>query len=490
MKSDLNEAGYQLTSADWFKATRNNEVSALKKFVASGFDVLTKNETGDSALHTAASHGAKDAANFLLSKGIPVDVRGAAGRTPLMSAVDTNQTAMVRWLIRQEADVHAKDNEGFSPLMLAVREGNAGPVEELATYSREDLDSALLLAALLGKTEVIDALTNFGASVYARMEDGRTPLIVAAENGHTESVKLLLDIGAGRFSTDTNGRTAADAATTAGHPEIAALINNETTTAELTLESPAEITKSMDAMVDAASADSPTHEFADNDTERTASASPNSNSKPNRQPSISQSIQGATLSSAITAAASQNPESQRTQPVQQGNAKSETANNPVFAAPPLVMRFYREREMPIQVTTIVGDAVTLTINGKIKHDVNVRPGETIPGSRLIVLRAQRRMKDSKLNLGIPMEVSVVEVRDTATGATREWISGVPTTAHDPVAIVEDAATGKRYLARPGEKFKSADGTEFIISDVRPNQIVIENASSGAVQTLPLRGPRG
>ena len=89
-----------------------------------------------------------------------------------------------------------------------------------------------------------------------------------------------------------------------------------------------------------------------------------------------------------------------------------------------------------------------------------------------------------------MDVSVVEVRYTATGITREWITGVSSGAHDPLALVEDAATGKRYTAAPGQRFKSADGAEFMVSDVRPNQIIIEEAATGAVQTIPLRGPRG
>jgi hypothetical protein len=122
--------------------------------------------------------------------------------------------------------------------------------------------------------------------------------------------------------------------------------------------------------------------------------------------------------------------------------------------------------------------------------VKDHPGETVPGSRLVVLRVQRRMESSKLNLGKPMEVSVVQVRDTATGTTREWISGMPSGAHDPIALIEDSATGRRYTASPGQRFKTADGGEFIISDVRPNQLVIEDAATGTVQTIPLRGPRG
>ncbi len=50
--------------------------------------------------------------------------------------------------------------------------------------------------------------------------------------------------------------------------------------------------------------------------------------------------------------------------------------------------------------------------------------------------------------------------------------------------------GARYTARPGQKFKSADGGEFVVTDVRPNQIVIESLTDGSVVTVPLVGPRG
>lgn len=456
VKSDLKEAGYQLTTEDWFKASRANDVPALKKFVASGFAFDARDASGDSALHAAASAGAEHSADFLLDRGMSVDLRGASDRTPLMAAVLGDQTAMVRWFLRQGADPRMKDEEDFSPLMLAVREGRAGPVAELAPHHRENLDSALLLAALVGQSEVIDTLTNYGASVYARMQDGRTPLMLAAENGHAESVKLLLDIGASRYSTDTEGRSASDLATLAGHPEIATLIAREPSPGELTLESPAEIAQSMDAFVDAAASDS------------TATSST----------SVSRPIQGEVLSASVV-----------TEVANPGNPSASNEKK-AFPLPPIVMRHYREREMPIQVRSVEGETATLEINGSSRREIRVQPGQQVPDSRLIVLRVQRRVEDSKLNLGKPAEVSVVEIRDTATGTTREWVAGVPSNAHDPIALIEDAATGQRYTASSGQRFTSADGAEFIISDIRPNQLVIEHAATGAVQTLPLRGPRG
>jgi ankyrin repeat protein len=454
LHSELEEAGYQLTAEDWFRASRGNDVTALKKFVSGKFPVDTRDPAGDSALHAAAAAGAQPAADYLLTRGLAVDQRGGMDRTPLMAAVLADQTAMVRWLLRQGADPRLKDHEGFRPLMLAVREGKSGSVGELASYTREDLDPALLLASLVGRADVIDALTNFGASVYARMEDGRTPLMIAAENGHEEAVKLLLDIGASRFTTDPEGRTAADLATAAGHPEIAVLISRDPQPEELALESPAQIAESMDAFVDEAVAKS-TGETSP-DRAPAAAGSPRAVSRP---------IAGQTLSG----------------PVSDGSS---------FPMPPLVMRHFREKEVPLKVTKVQGEVATLTLAGKTAREVKVRPGDRIPGSSLVVVRVRRRMEESKVNPGGSAEISVVEVRDPSTGTTREWISGIPSKAHDPVALVEDGATGKRYLASPGQRFTGADGSEYLISDVRPNQLVIQETAGGEVRTIPLRGPRG
>ena len=463
MKADLGGAGYQLTVADWFRAARTNDVAALKKFVAAGMADDAHDEAGDCALHAAAAGGAQKAADFLLFRRLPVDARGGHQRTPLQVAALADQAPMVRYLLRKGADPRAKDDEGFTALMLAVRDGKPGPVKELAPATRDGLDAALLLAALVGQASVIDTLTDYGASVYTRMDDGRTPLMIAAENGHEDAVKLLLDLGASRHSTDSQGRTAAGMATSAGHPAIAALISRAPQAGEYTLESPAQVAKALDTAV--ARATDPAA-AADDSTPRTGRVS--NNDTPSRP------IHGAVLSAAVV-----------------GDDKpGAAAESSSFPLPALVMRHYRERELPIQVRTVTGNTATLSLDSPAQHVVQVPAGGTIPGTNLVVVRVQRRVKDSKLNLGQPTEVSVVEVRDPATGTSREWIAGVTTTAHDPVALVEDAATGRRYTAVPGQRFKSADGIEFLVTDVRPNQLVIENTATGAVRTLPLRGPRG
>lgn len=479
-KEDLADAGYQLTKEDWFRAAAGDDPSVLAKFVSGGIAVDTRDAAGDTALHAAAAAGAEKSANFLLNRKLPVDVRGAHERTPLMSAVTAGRTPMVRWLLQQGADAKAKDADGYKPLMLAVREGKDHVVSELAAYDREDLDNALLVAALLGRAPVIDELTNYGASVYARMDDGRTALMVAAENGHVEAVKLLVDIGANRFTTDTEGRTAADFAHEEGHEEVVAILNAEPKAADLSLQSEDKIGSEMAAAVD--------HAVDREDTVvvegEGSAAAPDTDSGAGSGGGTRTPRTHGTSSSGGSPAARSEVASIQGQTI--GSTATQGAGKPV----PLVMRSYRERELPLSVQHVEGTTARIRIRGPVPKDVKVAEGETIPGSRLKIVRIQRRMQSGKENFGKPMEVSVVEVEDTATGARRNLIAGVPSSAHDPVALVEDAATGKRYVAAPGRQFTGADGTRYTVADVRPGQLVIEESGTGAVQTLSLRGPRG
>ena len=451
---DLSEAGYQLTAADWFRAAANDDVAVLGRFQQGGFDVNLRDANGDTALHAAAAADAEKAAKWLLDHKLPVDVRGANQRTPLMAAVVAGKPAMVRWLLKQGADVKAKDAEGFKPLMLAAKEGRGEVVGELAAHDREDLDDALLVASLLGKTEVIDALTNYGASVYARTDDGRTPLMLAAENGHQEAAKLLVDLGANRFTTHSDGRTAADIASAAGHQELATMLRTDPAPEEFTLQTEQQLGEQMVATVEAA------------DTSASEGSGKVSSSKVassgGRQPVAM--LSGQTL----------------------GASSGGSSTEPVA----LVMRQFRQRELPLEIRHVEGGVARIGVKGQRGRELKVREGETIAGTRLKVIRVRQRMESGKENFGRPIEVSVVEVEDTTTGARRNLIAGVPASAHDPVALVEDSATGRRYVAAPGQPFTAADGKRYTISDVRPNQLVIEEAGTGRVQTLPLRGPRG
>jgi hypothetical protein len=174
-----------------------------------------------------------------------------------------------------------------------------------------------------------------------------------------------------------------------------------------------------------------------------------------------------------------------------GDADAGEAFPAVTTAPPaLVMRRFQQRELPVELRHVDADTATIAIHSETPRQVAVPAGGMIPETSLQVVRVSRRMEAGKLNHGEPIEVAVVEVRDTRTGVTREWLSGRPASSHDPVALVEDATTGRRFIAAPGQRFSATDGSVFSVTDVRPNQLVITEEATGVVHTLPLRGPRG
>lgn len=479
---NLADAGYQLTATDWFRATSDDNAAALEMFLKGGFQIGAKTAEGNGALHIAAAAGAMKSGKFLLDHKVELDEPGAGGRTPLMESIRAGRFEMMRWLLKQGADPRAKDTEGFKPLMLAVKEGRAEAIGDLAVYDREDLDGALLAAALLGQTKVIDELTKYGGSIYARMDDGRTALMVAAENGHLESVKLLIDLGSNRFTTDPEGQTASDLASAAGHEEVVKLLSADPTQGEFALQSDEQIGSEMAASVDVVAGAAPGPGIDP--------GKPVAPSSVEKSSSAPVPLEGQDLSAANAPARQGGEVASESVPAKPAAKPTEppavTSDKPIG----LVMRSYRQRELPMVITHVEGKNAHMKLRGAAPREVSVAEGQTIPGSRLRVVGLRRKMHSGKENFGKLTEVSVVDVEDTATGVRRELIAGVPASAHDPMALVEDQSTGRRFLASPGQHFTAADGTRFTISDVRPNQIVVENATTGVTQTLPLRGPRG
>lgn len=468
--SELKEAGYPMTVEGLFAAAAADDVEALKGFAKGGLDLKSTNAEGGTALHQAAAAGRDKAALYLLDQGIPVDVLDSKGRTPLLAAIGNDQGPMVRLLMRQGANPKRKDSEGYTPLMRAVQQNKPHAIAELAPKSREELDSALLVGSLLGQTEAVDVLTQYGASVFARMDDGRTALMVAAQNGHAQTVEMLLEAGANRLATDDHGQNAAQLAQEAGHGEIADLLNRPPDAKDLVLKDEKTLALEMEQLVDLAADEG---RVPGDSKEAGAHAA----SMGFRRLETSG---GDTVVRKISALAGETLPNAKADSVVHESEDSGTA--------PLVMRYFRHRELPISVETVRKDRAVLRLAGS-KKPVELAVGETVPGSSLRVTAIHRKFISSKENNGVPGEVSVVTVQDPATGVSRELIHGVPASAHDPMAVVEDA-DGGRFYARVGDEFQTREGIRYRVEDIRPNQLVMENLSSRRAITLPLRGPRG
>ena len=73
-------------------------------------------------------------------------------------------------------------------------------------------ETALLLAASKGHSEVVKILVKHGADPNRASSDGNTPLHKAAMDGHAEVVIALLEAGADPAIKDRSGRNALEIA--------------------------------------------------------------------------------------------------------------------------------------------------------------------------------------------------------------------------------------------------------------------------------------
>ena len=139
----------------------------------------------------------------LLAAAAAVSLSAAGGAgVRLVDAVKQGNTAAVKTLIAQKADVNAAEADGMTALHWAVRANDVPTVQMLLragakvnTASRYGM-TPLLLAAQNGDPTVVAALLKAGANANSALPEGETALMTASRTGNVESIKLLVETGA------------------------------------------------------------------------------------------------------------------------------------------------------------------------------------------------------------------------------------------------------------------------------------------------------
>ncbi len=146
----------------------------------------------------------------LLASGAAVNVRNDEGETPLAVAVRSKRKEMVRLLLAAAAEVNAADGHGQTPLLAAADLGDPEFARLLldagADVNARDQrgDTALHRAALWGQPETVRLLLAAGADVNAIGGAGETALGRAVMVGNRRTIGYLL--GAGASPNLTGGR--------------------------------------------------------------------------------------------------------------------------------------------------------------------------------------------------------------------------------------------------------------------------------------------
>jgi ankyrin repeat protein len=166
------------------------------------------------------------AAGLLLST-----VLFAAGRSDVADAAMRGDTAAVRTLIAQHADVNAPQADGATALHWAVYQGNKAMADLLiaagANVKAANREGAtpLYLAGVNGDAVMTAALIKAGADPNQRLLHGTTALMEASRSGDVETIQVLLDHGAEVNAKETlRGTTALMWAANEGHAAAVQLL--------------------------------------------------------------------------------------------------------------------------------------------------------------------------------------------------------------------------------------------------------------------------
>lgn len=140
-----------------------------------------------------------------MKKSTHINLRDIDGKTPLYYAASSGNIEIFNILLKQGADINARDNNEVTILHGAAARNDKNPeMFEIIVKNGLDINvkdkykrTPVTYSASFGNISALKALIELGADLNARDNNNITPLIEAAEKiGDYEIVKLLKDNGA------------------------------------------------------------------------------------------------------------------------------------------------------------------------------------------------------------------------------------------------------------------------------------------------------
>ena len=173
----------------------------------------------EALIQAAEQRNLPEVERIVTLKEIDLNYRGKIAETPLTSAAERGQTAIVKVLLDAGADIN-KTGIAQSALFVAAERGYEDTVNLLLERgAKTDPKSTGRVRASGGtilhatyKPAIIAALIKHGADVNEINYKGVTPLMGAAQDGNLEKIKVLIHHGAKIDAQDDKKETALDKA--------------------------------------------------------------------------------------------------------------------------------------------------------------------------------------------------------------------------------------------------------------------------------------
>lgn len=198
----------ELAFSALFYALDQQHYSIAKLLIAAHANVNFTLTTGANLLMHFANKGDSTAVEMLLANSAMLETKNLAdGNTALTIAANARQLQIVKLLLTAGADPNSVNNEGLTPIILALTK-HANKIVNLLLANNANLDqlsrplgkevsiTPLIHFATYGDEKNVLALLRYGANVNLSNEQHITPLAAAAIVGNLKIVKLLLRVGA------------------------------------------------------------------------------------------------------------------------------------------------------------------------------------------------------------------------------------------------------------------------------------------------------
>lgn len=197
----------------------DGNLEVAKYLVSLGADVHAKAKDGSIPLHLAAREGRIEITQYLVSEGADVNAKDEFGNTPLHDAIlNFNALATKFYLFEEGEYVNEKVKNNFTSFYrTGVKDGNIDVIKFLvsqgadvhAKNAKGETPLHYWAVRYGGNVEVGEFFISKGADVNAKDNDGVTPLHGAAydDNDDVVYVKYLVFKGADMNAKDNNGET-------------------------------------------------------------------------------------------------------------------------------------------------------------------------------------------------------------------------------------------------------------------------------------------
>jgi len=187
----------------FFTAAEQGDVATLQQYFATNLNAAA---LLNDLFRDAVLHGQKDTTEFLLERGADVNKKGFFDLTPLghlaMYGIrdDAKSAAVAKVLITHGAEVNPIDQYHGTPLLHAVESKKSQMVRVLLEHGANIVDrytgansgmTPLHMAVVDKDKDMVAVLLEFKAPIDAVDRDGATPLAMAESRDQTEIVAML-----------------------------------------------------------------------------------------------------------------------------------------------------------------------------------------------------------------------------------------------------------------------------------------------------------